>query len=1043
MAGRGVGEREGDHALLKPSGVQTEAVGLIPDKDASGPPIVASIYYRNSENPNEYGMYSINASNGYMEKLSLNDHIQAMGGGYYDNGIYRFVGSINNSDNFSYYEYDVSNWTMVRSEYLPDLSNTALDVAFDPETGYVYGCFPDAIGTKYMFGYIDYDTHTSVPLSDCGTVIYFGIIATPSGQIYGVASDGNLYSIDKTTGDRQKVGPLGFRPKYNQTAVCDLQSGRAYWLGCNSEGISGLYELNLQTGAARIIRSFSTRDGSAGAFIEQSPWKPSAPEAVSELTVELDGNATDGTISFRMPQTTTGGSILTGSHSYRVFVNNTVFASGQAMPDALVELPASFPVGVLDIRVSVHNDAGAGKVAQLRSFAGFDAPASVRNLITSVTDGNTVRLSWDTPDESKNGGFLDKSDISYRILRYPGALTISSGLRKNEFSQRLSDKKYSVYRYEIIPQSHANAGPSTMSDYVAVGPEMMLPWHSAFDKDGAMTMVAESRGIYGWSHDSENCLFEYTGGEASIFTPAFMLDTDCAYRIVLSASEQSGAQVPLTVSSGKSISHNGSGGLQFGDIVVEGSEFADYESYIYPSDSGRMFLSLSGSASGGACALALRSIIVEEGPSALAPRAVTDVEVTPDPDGQNKAEIRFTLPTQAINGSKLQQVDYVAVYRNGEFIGNATVGAGAIQAVYVDVEAEAGAGETVYELRAVNSAGQGLPCRAKAYVGVDVPMAPTDVKAFYDNGKIRIEWTAPKKGANGGYINPDCLSYLVLNTRKENVAMTEGTTFCIDETDYSGRQAMLQYIVAAVSEAGVGAIGVSDVVVVGDPYHTPFHETFYNGHLDNSYWEIARIGTRAFNLDPGNGCDGEPGCATYKPLANEGEVEASLMSGKIDISSTHKPILQYSYSSESGAATVLSVLVMLPDGGETEVDRIDFRNISGRDGWCSRSLDLSPFCNQPFIRIRFRVCSENGMVGASIDNVIIEEGKEKDLAASMYSLSSMTSGQTRTLTAHIDNFGYADVAAGTYEVSLYKNGREVEVVSDCPALKQFEGADIY
>ena len=65
----------------------------------------------------------------------------------------------------------------VSKEVLPDLSNLALDVAYDPLTGNVYGCFMDEKGYEARFGFIDYTTHKVTEICRLD-VLYFAMFAT-------------------------------------------------------------------------------------------------------------------------------------------------------------------------------------------------------------------------------------------------------------------------------------------------------------------------------------------------------------------------------------------------------------------------------------------------------------------------------------------------------------------------------------------------------------------------------------------------------------------------------------------------------------------------------------------------------------------------------------------------------------------------------------------------------------------------------------------------------------------------------------------------
>lgn len=131
-----------------PSGLKPVAEQKAPSSPTDsweGPVIYATLGYTIDENVNDYGIYAIDAATGRTAAIQLEGHVNAEGGGYYDNGLYRFVEYDKETDSAVYYEYRVSDWSRVKREELSDKGTIALDEAFDPATGNVYGCTALAI----------------------------------------------------------------------------------------------------------------------------------------------------------------------------------------------------------------------------------------------------------------------------------------------------------------------------------------------------------------------------------------------------------------------------------------------------------------------------------------------------------------------------------------------------------------------------------------------------------------------------------------------------------------------------------------------------------------------------------------------------------------------------------------------------------------------------------------------------------------------------------------------------------------------------------
>lgn len=81
-----------------------------------------------------------------------------------------------------------------------------------------------------------------------------------SGQIYGIAEDGNLYTIDKQTGTPSLVGSTGQKPSYLQSAAYDYRSGKIVWAACLESQETKLFEVDPATGTAELIGDMPDRE---------------------------------------------------------------------------------------------------------------------------------------------------------------------------------------------------------------------------------------------------------------------------------------------------------------------------------------------------------------------------------------------------------------------------------------------------------------------------------------------------------------------------------------------------------------------------------------------------------------------------------------------------------------------------------------------------------------------------------------------------------------------------------------------------------------
>lgn len=1000
-----------------------------PTDNWEGPIIYGTVYYTVNDNPLEYGIYGIDGKTGAIAPVSLDHNVYANGGGVYEDGIYKFVGTNDNANLPIYYEFDPTDWHLIKSEVLPDWSNGGLDECYDPTTGNVYGAFFDEKGYSAYFGIIDHNSHKVTRIKQLQNIVYFAIFATPEGKVYTVASDGYLYEINKYNGDLTKIGHTGIQPKYNQTAVCDLKTGVAYWVGCDQSGTTGLYTIDLTTGKAKVVKTFKNRDGVVGAFIVQTPWSDHAPNAVDNLKANFQDASTSGTVTFTLPSKNVDNESISGSVNWQLHIDNKFIAKGEGAAGENVTVPVSLDKeGYMRFVVSTSNEQGTGKLADLRYFVGYDAPAAVKNLSLNFTGGNTVNIAWDAPTTSTHGGYLDPNDLSYRILRQPGGTVVSSSYKKNTFTQKLSTAKYAVYHYDVASQSHSLLSDYCSTGYVAVGPAQTIPWKASFSSQAEADLYvglpgANNKSAWSFNEDDERFELAPKGDDAGslLATPYLALDNAYAYKIDICAELTGIDKSTLAVKAGLTPDAAAFNVSASNLLEVEGESNKNYETYIYCPQSGNWHIGLDGSMLDEDAQLAVTEIFVSQGPKAASPAMVGNFQLVSGKNGANTVDVKFTAPNKTIAGASLSSLKKITILRDGKAIGaidNPTPGAS-----LTFTDSDAPLQYVDYKVVAENTVGEGIPTSGRIYVGIDTPTPPTNV-VLRDMGEcMRLSWSAPTQGVNGAYLDPENLTYIVLRSDNNVVARELKATTFDDTTDFSGEQRFVQYAVYAVSAVGNSNYTMSNAMIVGTPYEIPFHERFPGGSLDHRFWEGRGSSNSSFFLSNAQGADGLSGCATFKPsLANS---ESSLVSGKIDIQSEMTPVLYYSYKATCGADTRLEVFAEYGDNTQKVLDTVDFAELTGADGWRTSGVDLLPEQSHSYFRVGLRVKAGSDRVGSSIDELRIETGNKCDLAADLTIGHFVKCGQSLKALVRVDNLGFRTMNAGDYTVNLYKGGKIV------------------
>lgn len=216
------------------------------------------------EDATRAGVYRFNASN--APEVALEYHpgegnIYANGGAVYADGKYYVLTHVPNTGKIQkniLYTYDADTWTLISEKEIP-LSTSASDLTWCPVDNKVYGVFTNSTSSGYVFGTLCLDDGVvseikEITLMDGNRPVSFLVVAADKeGDIYGIASTGDLYRFDRLTGDYTCVGPTGFVPAlWNQSGCFDFTTGELYWAACNAD-LSALFIVDTSTGAATRV----------------------------------------------------------------------------------------------------------------------------------------------------------------------------------------------------------------------------------------------------------------------------------------------------------------------------------------------------------------------------------------------------------------------------------------------------------------------------------------------------------------------------------------------------------------------------------------------------------------------------------------------------------------------------------------------------------------------------------------------------------------------------------------------------------------------
>ncbi len=198
-------------------------------------------------------------------------------------------------------------------------------------------------------------------------------------------------------------------------------------------------------------------------------------------------------------------------------------------------------------------------------------------------------------------------------------------------------------------------------------------------------------------------------------------------------------------------------------------------------------------------------------PSAPAPP--TEFSVTADPEGDFAATLSWINPSMAAGGDTLDELDAIHIYRGDSLIHILDDPVIDEESTYMD-DTMSENGIYGYTVRGVNNAGTGQPAMAQAFVGHDVPAAPTEAQVEALGNSALISWKVPVNGFHDGFLDGENLRYDIRRYPCDTLIASEVTdTIFFDAT--IPEFASYYYIINAMNDLGQGGAASTNDAFLG------------------------------------------------------------------------------------------------------------------------------------------------------------------------------------------------------------------------------------
>ena len=996
-----------------------------------------SQYTSSSQYP--YGVYSFSVPSMTKEVLKQSSNINANGGGAFYNDRFHFVHftQLYGAIFASYYEYDVNTWKVVKYDDLRDNAMIAVSATYDQTSGKVYGCFYTSDLKGLTIGTVDYDKAEREVL--CPTDLTFLVMAADKyGRLFGIDRNADLYRIDKKTGAQTKIGNTGVTiGAYYQSAAFDFKTNKLYWASASdSEENNVLYEVNVKTGQATEIKEFPDNEQLVCLYIPQTVDKK-APQVVSDIELNFTDASTTGTVKFKLPNKAVDNSALSENLEYFILVDGDTLKNGTAAPGAIVNENVTVVGGKTPFVIFVKNNAGESKRTVEKKWIGRDIPLQPEGIKLTLDTKSKVTLTWTAPTKGKNGGYVNPSDLRYKIVRYPDEVVVADSHVGTTFSEEITPQTLTAYYYKVSAVNVGYTGEEIVSNKVLVGDPLEAPYVEEFDGQPAFDLFtvfdANKDGRTWVMNKVDNMVYNQfnTVRDADdwLISPPIHLNNDRQYFfsfVVQSTNKLNTERISASLGNGTVIndsykvivpdtSFHGPDAVTLSTLVsVEKDSIYNFAFHATsPSNQGYLFL---------------HKIIVTEGPRYSAPDSITDYTLTAGAEGDLSAELKFRTPTKDLKGKDVGTLTKVEILRNGKLIHTIENPAKGAMLTYKDKSDDIANGINTYSVVVSNASGAGRVVVRDVYIGYDLPRAPQNIK-LVDNfdGTALLSWDSPGiKGVNDGYVDESELTYNVFSVQGESVSTfrTGVTERSLDITDVpqTGEQSLFYFLLKASSSVGESKIGRSPWIIAGAPYTLPFHEGFPDGNIENGFWTRGKDGKNNIEIVDETSSDNDGGCLKF--LADKSGESASISSGKIDLAQANNPSLLFSYYAVPGKDNVIEIEISKDGKDPQVVSTINYKDLEGDEGWRIKKVDLNNFKGSRFIILTLRGIDNNQKATAIlIDDINIRNVFDYNLDARLVAPKQVTAGQSAQCLVTVRNIG--DKVADDYTIDLYANNKIV------------------
>ncbi len=938
-----------------------------------------------------------------------------------------------------------------------DWSIVPVDMDIDPVSGDIYAITYNRDLTGYQLSKMNFTDATVTSTEIAGLNGNWNAIAFDAeGQLYGISKTNvvqnnywvcvgsTLNKINKATGAVTPVGETGQMPEYPSSATIDKQSGRMFWTVSPADGTGLLTEVNMETGEATVVKSFEHSEEVVGLYAPTPAAAEGAPAKVTDLAADFAKGSLSGKVSFTAPVTLYDGTPASGTLTYEITANGTKKAEGTTSFGGSVEADVTLEsAGTYEIRATVSNAAGKSPEARTTLFVGNGVPEAPE--VTLSYRNGTMLLTWSEVDATVDGGYIDPSQVTYTVTRYPDGATVSTDQTTTAYSEAVAvPDTFTTYYYSVTAKYAGNSSEPANSNRVVLG-DIVPPYSETFDEESCMDGwtildVNQDRRMWMWS-TMQNLRISFNQSQAMddwAITPAIRMEAGRVYRMsfdVFCDDPTTAERIEVKMGGAPTAAAMETLIVSPTDVRASIDEPLTITATITPESSGSYFIGFHCISPADSYMLNLDNVKVESGLDAGAPSAVTNLKAVADPTGAYKATISFKTPSTTIAGGAIwQSFKKVEIWRDGELCKLYSSAEPNTDYDFTDDKITK-AGSHTYTVYCFNLFGQGMPASTTVFVGTDKPAKPASatIAETAKEGEVTVGWAEVTTDHKGNAIPASKITYTIAeHNGREWTPKFEGLTGTSHTFQAAeGAQDMVQYAVFAVTEGGIGEGALTDLIPVG-PAFKGLRESFPNAR-PTTLWGMRSIKNAEFALyDDASGIAAQDGDNGFMGMGGDTpDDQGALFSGKVSLAGMQNPGLSF-HTFNVNSNNVNEIAIQVREAGAasyTTLRTVKVNEACGADEWGKVSVPLGAYAGKT-IQVQF-LCTIKNYPVILLDNIEIGSLADNDLAiTNITAPETAKTGTGYTVAVTIANEGTKN--ADGYTVDLFANGIKADSKSGEP-----------